>query len=244
MSGTGALFLHRFGGSTRSWDGVLARLNPSIETSAPDLPGFGSAAASPGPFNVAAYADAAGVALHAMACDRVLIVGHSMGGKIALALAARRPDRLAGLVLLSPSPPTPEPMTADERSAALAGWGSLAYAEASLTRTTAASLGAVAHAMELDGMLKTSAAAWRAWFASGSREDISTAMTAIAVPSIILCGTADRTIPLDVQRREVWARLPDATLLEIPGTGHLLPVEAPDLVASTIAAACDRTATP
>lgn len=231
MNRPGILFLHRFGGSSHSWDDVLARLGPGFEVATPDLPGFGSAAGAVGPFDIAAYADAAGSALDAMTSKKLLVVGHSMGGKIALALAARRPARLAGLVLLSPSPPTAEPMTDAERAAALAGWGDPAYIEASIERTTAMPISSDARATEMAGMLQTSASAWRSWFEAGSREDISKAMANIEVPATILCGTADRTIPLAVLRSEVATRLVDADIIEIPGSGHLLPVEVPDSVA-------------
>ena len=235
MNRPGILFLHRFGGSSHSWNAVLARLGQRFEVATPDLPGFGAAATAVGPFNVAAYADAAASALQAMTSHDLLVVGHSMGGKVALALAARRPARLTGLVLLSPSPPTAEPMTDAERAAALAGWGDPAYVETSIERTTALPISSDATANEMAGMLQTSAPAWRSWFKAGSREDISEAMENIEVPAMILCGTADRTIPIAVLRSEVAARLVDAEFIEIPGAGHLLPVEVPGTIAETIA---------
>lgn len=237
MSQVGVLFLHRFGGSARSWDAVLARLARGMEIATPDLPGFGSAAGAIGPFDIGTYADAAGSALDAMASKQLLVVGHSMGGKIALAVAARRPARLTGLVLLSPSPPTAEPMTDAERAAALAGWGDPAYVAASIERTTAMPISSEARATEIAGMLQTSAPAWRSWFEAGSREDISKSMADIEVSATILCGTVDRTIPLAVLQSEVAARLVDAEIIEITGAGHLLPVEAPDKVAGAINAA-------
>lgn len=48
--------------------------------------------------------------------DRYTLVGHSMGGKIALAVAARAPAGLESLVLLAPSPSTAEPITAADRA--------------------------------------------------------------------------------------------------------------------------------
>ncbi len=235
MSSDGVLFLHHFGGSARSWDAVIARMD-GIETIAIDLPGFGAAAASAGPFDVAACADIASAALRLMASDRLWIVGHSMGGKIALALAARQPYRVGGLVLLAPSPPTAEPMAPGDRDAALAGWGSLAHAEATLARITAVPLGSHARALALDDMLRTGHAAWRAWLEAGSREDISALMPHIAIPAVILCGGNDCVIPCNVQRREVASRLRNATVVEIPDAGHLLPLEAPDAVAAAIRA--------
>lgn len=231
----GVLFLHHFGGSARTWNDVMARLD-GVETRAIDLAGFGAAADATGPFDVARYARDAEAALDTMAGDRIIVVGHSMGGKLALALAARQPPAIAALVLLSPSPPTPEPMTAADRAEALAGWGLLDHAEATLAQTTARPLGSHVRHLALDDMLRSGAAAWRAWLEGGSLEDIAPRMGDVAVPVTVLCGSDDATIPADVHRRELMPWLRDATLAIVPGAGHLLPLEAPDTVAQAIIA--------
>lgn len=235
MSRAGVLFLHHFGGSARTSDAVVAQLD-GVETSAIDLPGFGAAAAADGPYDVIRYADVAEAAFDAMAAERIVVVGHSMGGKVALALAARRPRRLASLLLLSPSPPTPEPMSDADRATALAGWGDLDHAEATLARITARPLGPHARDLALDDMLRAAAGAWRAWLETGSREDIAAALARIVVPTMILCGSDDSVLPVAVHRRETMSRLPDAALRIVAGAGHLLPIEAPDMVAEAIMA--------
>jgi len=53
-----------------------------------------------------------------------LLLGHSMGGKVAVALAARRPPGLVSVVLVAPSPPCPEPMTDDARASLRPSFGS------------------------------------------------------------------------------------------------------------------------
>ena len=86
---------------------------------APDLRGFGE---SPAPgegwahYTVDAMADDLHGLLGRLSLGRFIVVGHSMGGKVALALAARQPAGMAGLALLAPSPPTPEPMEPAERA--------------------------------------------------------------------------------------------------------------------------------
>jgi len=113
------VLLHHFGGSARTWDPMIDHLRAELDCVAPDLRGFGAAHAFAGPYTVDQYADDVARLVDRLALERFVLVGHSMGGKIALALAARRPAGLASLVLLAPSPPAPEPMSEEDRSAAL-----------------------------------------------------------------------------------------------------------------------------
>jgi pimeloyl-ACP methyl ester carboxylesterase len=107
-SGSGApalVFIHGLGGSTATWDGVVAELSPSFTTIAIDLLGHGQ---SPVPEDPALYTRDAALA----DLDDVLttidgpavLVGHSLGGYLALAHAATRPGATAGVVVLNTGP--------------------------------------------------------------------------------------------------------------------------------------------
>ena len=114
------VFAHYFGGSARSWTTLADRLGDDMDCVVPDLPGFGDTP-PPTDLSLDGWVDA----FASLAGDAPFVaVGHSMGGKIALALAARRPATLTGLILLAASPPTPEPMSDDDRQASLAAYGS------------------------------------------------------------------------------------------------------------------------
>ena len=233
-----AVLLHHFGGSARSWDGVVARLGGQVDTLALDLPGFGDAAGEPGPHTVTRYADTVADAIRAGGVGRYILVGHSMGGKVALALAARQSPGLVALLLLAPSPPTPEPIEEDERERLIAGWADAGSASETLRQITAEPLPGPVRKRTLDDMLRVSEPAWTAWLRYGSREDWSVTMAEITVPTTILSGTCDAVLPTDLLRRELVVRLPQARLTTVAGAGHLLPVEAANAVADAIAAAC------
>ena len=88
------VLLHHFGGSSRTWQPFIAWIGDRRRCIALDLPGFGRQAAHSGPFTVAAMADHVAAQILGLGLDTYTLVGHSMGGKVALALAARCPDGL------------------------------------------------------------------------------------------------------------------------------------------------------
>src|SRR5476649_734535 len=101
------VFLHYWGGSSRTWDDVIAALPAEYRTIAPDLRGWGDSDAPATGYALADFANDAQQMIDALDLQQYVLVGHSMGGKIAQLLASRRPRGLAGLVLVAPSPPVP-----------------------------------------------------------------------------------------------------------------------------------------
>jgi len=228
------VFIHYFGGSARTWDDVAGRLNGRFQTLQLDLAGFGDQAEAPGPYTIDAYADRVHAEIEAGVDGRYVAIGHSMGAKIALALAAPRPAGLVGLVLLAPSPPTPEPLDEMARRQLIDGWGIRESASRALDRASARDLPGDVRERLIADMLRSARPAWTAWLDGGSREAISGAVSAIAVPVTILLGDRDQIIPADIVRRDVAGRLERATFSTIAGAGHLLPVEAAAEVAAAI----------
>ena len=217
------LFLHSWGSSHHDWDRIAAAFPEGVF---PDLRGFGDAPAPGGAYDVASYAD--DVERMVEGWGEYTIVGHSMGGKFALAFAARRPEGLRRLVLVAPSPPTPEPMTDEERAATLAGYGKPEFARKTVEKITEAPLPEPFRAGAERDYLRTSERAWRAWMERGSKEDLSDRMARIEVPVRVVVGAEDPVMRPEMLRREVVARLADASLTEIAGSGHLLPLERPE----------------
>ncbi len=227
------VFLHYFGGSGRTWEPVMdALVAAGWRCLAPDLRGFG---ASPAPgrdwthYTVDTMTDDIHGLIDRLRLERFIVIGHSMGGKVALALAARQPTGLAGLVLISPSPPTPEPMEEAERARLLAGYGDAAAAKETLRKIAARPLSEPLLDATVSDDLQASASAWRAWLEHGSKEDISARMPQIAVPIRVAVGAKDQTITGDLVTREILARVnvAEAMLESVPDVGHLLPLEAP-----------------
>lgn len=226
------LALHYWAGSGREFEPLLPLLPPGSHLLAPDLPGFGSQAAPAGfDYSVASYADWVAHYIADKQLTDYHIIGHSMSGKVAMALAARQPAGLQGLILLSPSPPTPEPISDADRAASLAAYGQRAEAESTFTKITSIPLSEEQREQVIADNLRTTQAAWDAWLQHGSREDISALMPRITVPCRLLVGENDHAIPLAAQRQQTLPLLPaGSALVAVPGAGHLLPLEAPEVI--------------
>jgi len=220
------VLLHHFGGSARTWQSFIDTVGDRRRCVALDLSGFGRRAGHPGPYTVAAMADHVEACIVELGLEDYVLVGHSMGGKVALALAARRPAGLRSLLLLAPSPPSAEPIDPRQRETMLAAWGSGPALSDMIDAATLRTLSPDVRATLLEDMLGVSRQAWRAWLLHGSREDITAAMARINVPVLVVSGDGDSAIPRAVLEAELLPRLASAELSVIAGAGHLLPIEA------------------
>ncbi len=105
------LLVHGLGGSAVTWVEVMDGLSASGPVVAVDLPGFGNTA--PGPLDrltVDGYVDFVLDVADALGWARFTLHGNSMGGLIATLLAARNPERVERLVLVSPALPPSSPL--------------------------------------------------------------------------------------------------------------------------------------
>jgi pyruvate dehydrogenase E2 component (dihydrolipoamide acetyltransferase) len=102
------LLVHGYGGDRNSWLFLQEPLAAKYRVYALDLPGHGTSAKDVGDGSVGLLADAVVAVLDALGAVRAHLVGHSMGGAVALAVAARDPARIASLTLIAPSGFGPE----------------------------------------------------------------------------------------------------------------------------------------
>lgn len=102
-SGTPILFIHGFGGGFDNWILNQETLSKDCQTYAVDLPGHGGSTKQVGDGDLAAMTDALHSFMKVLKIDRAHLVGHSMGGGVALDLAFRYPSLVASLSLLAPT---------------------------------------------------------------------------------------------------------------------------------------------
>lgn len=236
------IFLHYFGGSSRAWTEVVEELENDFHCVAPDLRGFGASNASPENFAVNDYADDIADLISTLTIENYALIGHSMGGKIALAFAARNPKGLQSLILLAPSPPTPEPVKEATRAKLLASHGNRCVATETVCQAAGGHLWAEVFERSVNDNLRTSEAAWNWWLEAGSREDISSEIGRINVPVLIAAGERDEAMTPKLLGREIVRRVENADLVVIPDANHLLPLEVAATIANLIREHCENRA--
>jgi pimeloyl-ACP methyl ester carboxylesterase len=100
-SGPVLLLIHGIAGSSATWDAVLPWLAERYTVVAPDLLGHGESAKPRGDYSLGAYASAIRDLLGVLGHEHASIVGHSLGGGVAMQLAYQFPERCERLVLVS-----------------------------------------------------------------------------------------------------------------------------------------------
>jgi pimeloyl-ACP methyl ester carboxylesterase len=235
------LLLHYWGGSSRTWDPVVAHLDPQTPVATYDHRGWGRSATLPGPFHLAQLAVDAAAVMAALDTD-VVLVGHSMGGKVAQLVAAQQPSALRGLVLVAPAPPEPPAaVTAQfQRQLAHAYDDRDTVADAVDHVLTAIPLNASVRAAVIEDSLSGTAAARTEWPLHGIAENITAAAQRISVRSTVIAGSRDVVEPVDVLRRHLVPFISGARMHVLDGPGHLIPLEAPDLLAEQLSRLGDQ----
>jgi pimeloyl-ACP methyl ester carboxylesterase len=88
------VFLHYWGGTSRTWRKVTAELEKQFKTVAYDARGWGKSDKTLAGYKLADLADEALSLVKALGITQYVLVGHSMGGKVAQLIASRRPEGL------------------------------------------------------------------------------------------------------------------------------------------------------
>jgi pimeloyl-ACP methyl ester carboxylesterase len=226
------VFLHYWGGSSRTWGGVVSELADRFRSIATDHRGWGESDAPESGYRLADLADDAQGVIEAVKLDRYVLVGHSMGGKTAQLLASRRPAGLRGLVLVAPSPPSPTILPQEQREALLHAYDSpesVTYVRDHIL--TALPLTEAQQAQVIEDSLRGAPQAKRAWPTEMMLEDIRSQVSRITVPTLVLSGSYDQVDPTERLRQELMPYIAGAQLKVLPGVGHLSMLESPQAVA-------------
>jgi pimeloyl-ACP methyl ester carboxylesterase/quercetin dioxygenase-like cupin family protein len=239
--GVPVVLVHGLGLSGALWGRVSDALGPGYQLVRVDLRGAGrSRELERTELSLAGWADDLAGVVEQLGLDRPVLVGHSLGAAVALKYALERPDGLRALVLIGGeadlSNLAPRMLASVERieSLGLAAWvadfwsKNPPFAESSLRSDPAIVEEYRTWLLENDP-----ADYVRQCRAIASAESLSDRLGEVVPPVLVVVGGSDdRTLP--EHGRELARNLPDARLVELPGVGHTIPLEAPGATAEAV----------
>jgi pimeloyl-ACP methyl ester carboxylesterase len=200
-----------------------------------DARGAGASAAPAKGYSTEDHAGDVLNVIQTLGVTRYILVGHSMGGKASQVLASKRPQGLLGVVLVASSPPSPMVIDEVQREQMKKAYSDNHAIEWSLDNVLLGSpISLEDRAQLIADALRLSAEAKAGWVDIGTREDFSKEVQNINVPVVIVAGELDRVDPIHVVKSHVIPHYPLAPTHFLPGKGHLLPVEAPQEIASIV----------
>jgi pimeloyl-ACP methyl ester carboxylesterase len=238
------LLIHGIAGTCENWSEVIEPLARHHTVIAPDLPGHGASIGG-GDYSIAGLASGLRDLLHALGHDRATVVGHSLGGGVAMQFGYQFPEMVERLVLVSSGGLGPE-VSLVLRAAALPGAdlfiASTAQVGQRVGSVVSRGLGMVGLRPGPDlaevgrGYASLSDPERRAGFLStlravvgtrGQRLDASDRLyLAEAVPTLIIWGARDPIIPVH-HGEDAHRAIPGSRLEVFEDVGHLPQLEAP-----------------
>src|SRR6476646_11545823 len=244
--GTAVVLLHGIGSSSLTWEPVASALAERHDVIAPDFLGHGASAKPRGDYSLGAFASGVRDLLQLLGIERATIVGHSLGGGVALQLAYQHPELCERLVLVSSGGlgrevswllrmlslpgselvlPIAVPAVVRDRGNAVSTWirdrGIRSGRIAEMWRAYAS----LAEPENRQAFVRT----LRAVVDLGG-QTVSAAdrlYLAEAVPTLIVWGDHDAIIPVD-HAYAAHEAMPGSRLEIFPGIGHFPQTEAPE----------------
>ena len=232
------LFIHGFCEDSRMWGSLIQQL-PEYPVLCVDLPGFGASPLNKS-VDIADMANSIWDVANHLSLKNLICFGHSMGGYVALALAAQAPELLSGLGLIHTHP------FADREEKKQARNKALEFLE---KQGVPAFVKQLIPSLFAPGFLKnnpnqvellirqaseySTEAVSNALRAMRDRLDRSDVLTALTIPALFLIGKLDSVIPADLNEQQIL--LPSiAEVVILENVGHMSTLEAPQKCAQAV----------
>lgn len=225
------VFVHGSGDSARVWEPLIALL-PEFSSVALDLPGHGALAQEPGPpdLSVADYAAFVREEITRRGLERSMLIGHSLGGAIAMRAGLDAPDQVARLGLVGTGARlrvAPAFLEAAREAGAEGVWD-VTQASFAAQHEDAARAFHTHRAPAAPGVL------YRDLFACNAF-DVMGEVGCISQPTLVVVGESDRMTPPKFSAY-LADQIPASTLVVVPDAGHYVQIEQPERVAEALRA--------
>ena len=241
-SGPPVVLVHGVGGCWQWWLENLPELGLSSRVIAVDLPGFGDSEPLPSPGEMSSHVETLAALLDQLELDRVVLVGHSLGGLIAMMFAIQHPNRLDGLVSVCGGGIVIGRRRLDAIVKGFLLFNGLFSRTPRLVRALALrprlrrlmfepftghpeTLSAALAAQILPRM---AAPGFADAVVSGARMASEIDPVGIATPTLLIWGERDPILPV-ARARELAGRMPQARLIALDGVGHCPMFESRDV---------------
>lgn len=215
------LFVHGAGGNLNHWINQFDGLKGDFNVIVAELPGHGNSSPQ-GANRVERYAEDVSAVIDALAPNRPVVAGHSMGGAIAQTASLQYPDKLSGLVLIGTGcrlkvlqSILDGLLTNFENTVAMIN----RYAFSKFTDEDIIQEGTAE-------MAKTPPSVIHGDFLACDRFDICDRVSEISHPTLVLCGEDDQLTPVKYSRF-LSENIPSARLQTFPRAGHMVMMEKP-----------------
>jgi pimeloyl-ACP methyl ester carboxylesterase len=266
-----AVFVHGLAGNATNWTDLMGLLRDRLDGVAIDLPGFGfSPPRDDGDYTPAGHARSVVGLIEAVRRGPVHLFGNSLGGAVAVRVAAERRDLVRSLTLISPAlpdlrlrrftagfVPLAAPVLGERIARALASQdprrrarqiAALCFADPSSIPPAALDLAAAELARRrrltyANDALLASLRGLVADYLRQGRRSPWVQLLAIAAPTLVIVGGRDRLVHLRVIARAARS-IPGSRLMVVPGSGHLAQMEHPELVDRAVRELLDEVSGP
>lgn len=244
------VLLHGYLESLLVWEEFIPLLYKKVRVVTLDLPGHGISVVQGDTHTMEFLADTVADAVKALGIGRCTLVGHSMGGYVALAVCERHPELLDGLVLLSSTPNADTPEKAENRRREIAlvqaGRKELLSRVAPAAGFAEENRARMADEIEdlteqvfvtedegivalLNGMI--------------ARKDRNEMLRTTKVPVLFILGRKDNYIPVETAEKMV-AEHPEARVVWLENSGHMGFLEEPEATAAALLGFVESTTGP
>ena len=235
-SGFPLVLVHGYLAGAGIWREQFDYFRDRFDVLAPNLPGFGDSAHLTAPDTISGFAMQVLDGLRAQGVERFHLLGHSMGGMIVQAMAARASERIASLVCYGTGPvgALPDRFETIETSRRRLEAEGIEKTVRRITATwflegDAADGYETCVALGLKASMQAALASLSAWETWDGRPD----MSAIGADTLVVWGDRDRSYGWQ-QPEALWRGIANSSLAVVPGCAHNVHMEKPNLFNSII----------
>jgi 3-oxoadipate enol-lactonase len=234
--GPAVVLSNSLGSTHHMWAPQLAALEERFLVIRYDTRGHGASPVPTGPYSVDDLTDDVVALLDGLGVEHAHVVGLSLGGMTAMRLAARNPDRVKRVVLLSTAAELAPPETWFERAATVRAQGSRAVAEAVVARWFTPEFLESHPETRRDAeqmVSATPAEGYAACCEAIAAFDVREQLSSITAPTLAIAGAEDLATP-PARLEEIVSAIPGSRLLVVEHAAHLANAEQPGIVTGAL----------